>query len=107
MNFEGVIKAVGKKMVVDFEDISSEVTHRGAKGRIREQRIVTDYLTKYLPSKIGIGTTEIVSSDDQISHETDIVLYDKFTTPYLLKEECYQIFPIECVYGVLEVKSYL
>ncbi|MDB6024826.1 MAG: hypothetical protein JWM68_1049 [Verrucomicrobiales bacterium] len=107
MNFEEVINAVGKKMVVDFDDISSNVTHRGAKGRIREQRIITDYLEKYLPGNIGIGNGEIVASNGVVSQESDIILYDKFTTPFLLKEECYQVFPIECVYGVLEIKSNL
>ena len=94
-------------MLVDFEDISSQVTHRGAKGRIREHRIVTDYLEKYLPGNIGIGNGEIFSTEGEVSPETDIVLYDKFSTPFLLKEESYQVFPVECVYGVVEVKSHL
>ena len=107
MDIESVIRGVGKRMLVDFEDISSQVTHRGAKGRIRERRIVTDYLEKYLPGNIGIGNGEIFSITGEVSPETDTVLYDKFSTPFLLKDECYQVFPVECVYGVVEVKSYL
>src|ERR1039457_6965713 len=105
MDIESVIRGVGKRMLVDFEDISSQVTHRGAKGRIRERRIVTDYLEKYLPGNIGIGNGEIFSITGEVSPETDTVLYDKFSTPFLLKDECYQVFPVECVYGVVEVKS--
>jgi uncharacterized protein DUF6602 len=107
MDLENIFRGIGKRMLADFDDISSEVTHRGAKGRIRERRIVTDYLDKYLPGNIGIGAGEVVSADGQVSPEIDIVMYDKLATPYLLRDECYQIFPAECVYGVVEVKSYL
>jgi hypothetical protein len=103
MDIESIFRGIGKRMLADFEDISSQVTHRGAKGRIREQRIVIDYLEKYLPGNIGIGTGEIFSTAGEISPETDIVLYDKFSTPFLLKEENYQVFPVECVYGIIEI----
>ena len=94
-------------MIIDFEEISAQVTHNGAKGRIREKKIVSNYLEKYVPGNIGVGNGEIIATNGEISSETDIVLYDKLTTPYLLKEDSYQIFPIECVYGVVEVKSNL
>lgn len=107
MEIEQIFRGIGKKMIIDFEEISAQVTHNGAKGRIRERKIICDYLDKYLPGNIGVGNGEIIASNGEISSETDIVLYDKFSTPYLLKEEAYQIFPVECVYGVIEVKSHL
>jgi hypothetical protein len=34
MELENIFRRIGKRMLADFEDISSQVTHRGAKGRI-------------------------------------------------------------------------
>lgn len=107
MNLENVLRSINKKMLIDFDDISSEIEHRGAKGKVRERELVTEFLGKYCPSNIGLANGEIISSDDQISPETDITLFEKNSTPFLLIKEGYQVFPIECVYGAIEVKSFL
>jgi len=107
MNLENIFRSINKKMLLDFEGISSEIGHRGAKGKVREKDIITEYLEKYVPGNIGIANGEIISVDGHTSPETDIVFYAKNSTPYLLKKEGYQVFPIECVYGVVEVKSHL
>lgn len=107
MNLEKIFGSINKKMLIDFDEISSEIEHRGSKGKVRENEIIKEFLTKYCPSNIGLCDGEIVSTDDQISPQTDVVLYEKNTTPALLTKEGYQVFPIECVYGVVEVKSFL
>lgn len=107
MNLENVFRAINKKMILDFQEISSEIEHRGSKGKVREIEIVYEYLSKYVPGNIGIANGEIISTNDQVSNEIDIILFEKNSTPYLLKKEGYQIFPIECVYSVIEVKSFL
>jgi hypothetical protein len=107
MNLENVFRSINKKMLIDFDEISAEITHRGAKGKVRELEILKEYLSKYVPGNIGIANGEIISVEGHTSSETDIVLYEKNSTPYLLKKEGYQIFPIECVYAVIEVKSHI
>jgi hypothetical protein len=107
MNVDDVFRGIKGKMLIDFDQISNQVEHRPSKGKIRENEIINEFLVKYLPSNIGISNGEIISVDNQVSRETDIVLYEKGSTPYLLKTESYQVFPIECVYGVIEVKSFL
>lgn len=107
MNLENVFKGINKKMLIDFEEISSEIEHRLSKGQVRELEIVNEFLTKYVPGNIGIAHGEIISTDGLISPETDIILHEKFSTPFLLKKEGYQVLPIECVYVVIEVKSFL
>jgi len=106
MDLEQVFKAINKKMLIDFEEISSQINHRGAKGKVRENDIILDYFKKYIPGNIGIANGEIVATDGSISPETDIILYEKYMTPLLMKEN-YQVFPNECIYGVVEVKSKL
>jgi hypothetical protein len=107
VDLEKVFRAINRKMLIDFEEISAAIKHRGAKGRVREQEIVTEYLSKYIPGNIGLANGEIISADGQVSSETDIILFERNTTPYLLTKESYQVLPIECVYGVIEVKSRL
>lgn len=107
MNLEQTFKGIKDKMLIDFNDISSQVTHRGSKGKIREREIVKEYLEKYLPGNIGIANGECISTDGRVSPECDVILYEKNTTPYLIHKDGYQVFPIECVYGVIEIKSKL
>lgn len=105
--FEYVFRGIKEKKLIDFNDISSAISHRGAKGRVREIEIVTEYLQRYLPGHIGVANGECVATDGAVSPECDIILFEKNSTPYLVHKEGYQVFPIECVYGVIEVKSRL
>lgn len=107
MNLEQTFKGIKDKMLIDFNEISSQVTHRGSKGSIREREVIKEYLEKYLPGNIGIANGECISTDGTVSPECDIILYEKNTTPYLIHKDGYQVFPIECVYGVIEIKSKL
>ena len=107
MNLENVLRSINKKMLIDFDEISSEIEHRGSKGKVREKEILKEFLTRYCPCNIGLSDGEIISTDDQVSPQTDITLFEKNSTPALLTKEGYQVFPIECVYGVMEVKSFL
>jgi hypothetical protein len=66
-------------------------------------------LRTYLPPKIGIGTGFIVSGGDsaQQSPQCDIILYDSLNNAPLYKSDAWSIYPIEMVYGVIEVKTTL
>ena len=44
---------------------------------------------------------------DVQSRQVDIIIHDKFLTPYLVDMKDTKIVPIESVYGVVEVKSTL
>ena len=107
MNLEQTFKGIKDKMLIDFTEISSQVKHCASKGSIREREVIKEYLEKYLPGNIGISNGECISVDGTVSPECDIILYEKNTTPYLIHKDGYQVFPIECVYGVIEVKSKL
>lgn len=107
MKLENVFNSVAEKLAIDFKYISSQVEHRISKGHIREIELVEQFLIPYLPYGIGIGHGEIVSTDGQVSSESDIVLYDKRSCPVLIQKTGYQVFPIELVYAVIEVKSNL
>lgn len=100
-----VLAAAAREMQADFE-MSSAIQHRGSKGTVREDKLLT-FLQKYLPKNVAVaGSSEVVSADGQTSGQMDIVIYDPAAPP-LFHEEGYRILPAECVYAVIEVKSKL
>jgi uncharacterized protein DUF6602 len=107
MKLSKVIDSISTRLKDDFKNLSAEINHRGAKGSVREQMVVTEFFEKYTPSKIAIGRGEIVSTDGQVSNECDVVFYDRLECPVFFESESYKVFPAETVYGVAEVKSKL
>lgn len=77
-------------------------------GEIRETYLRT-FLEKWLPEIYGVGNGYIVNRERKSSEQSDIVIYDKGTTPkyYLDEEHNRRIFPLGNVYGVIEAKSTL
>jgi hypothetical protein len=80
--------------------------HRGELGRITEE-IIKGVLERTLPKRFSIGTGIIINSNGGVSTQTDIVIYDNFFNSPLLTEYGVRVFPVECVYATIEVKSVL
>ena len=106
-SLEETLESVGQKMVVDFDELSRQVKHRGLRGRIREITVVRDFLSPRLPKQLELATGEIVSSDGSVSRQMDVVVFDGLKCPVFLKAEEVHILPVEGVYAVIEVKSKL
>ncbi|MBU1220268.1 hypothetical protein KKF34_06970 [Myxococcota bacterium] len=92
--------------------IRSVVLHNGEKGRALEW-VVDELLKKSIPQKYGIGTGFIVWLEDhvnnivKISSQMDIIIYDKENGIPIIDAGAFQIFPIECVFAIVEVKTEL
>ena len=111
--FESLIKSKIEKFYNDYIDLSRQIfvneegtlIHPGEFGTYRE-KIIKSLLQPFLPSRLDIGSGFIITAKDNISTQCDIVIYDKANTPVIETEE-QRFFPIECVVGVIEVKSKL
>ena len=89
-------------------DLSGHVRHSPTKGTVRENDLRKFLSEGRLPSKYGLGSGEVVGRvRDETSRQCDIIIYDKLNGVALLADENTQIFPIDCVYGIIEVKSSL
>lgn len=55
---------------------------------------------------MSIGSGFIITSNEKISTQCDLIIYDKNVTPLIENEE-QRFFPIECVVGIIEAKSKL
>lgn len=79
----------------------------GSRGTVREN-ILREFLAEErLPAKYGIGSGEIVGRVRDVSNQSDIIIYDKLNGVTLLYDETTKVFPIDSVYGIIEVKSAL
>lgn len=88
------------------EQVNSLIDHPGEKGRAAEH-IVRGMIRVLLPKKFSIGSGFIVTSDDKRSAQLDIVLFDETVNAPLSLVGDIGVFPVECVYAAIEVKSYL
>lgn len=102
--FEGYLL----RLRVDAEYFSRLTDHNPELGRLNETHLVS-LLREVLPQKIGIGTGFIASGGDcpRKSPQCDIILYDALNNVPLYTSDAWSIYPIEMVYGVIEVKTTL
>lgn len=91
---------------IEKEFFSSLTSHPGEIGRLNETHLVR-MLRRYLPAKFGIGTGFLASGgkDGTMSPQCDIIIYDALNNAPFYSSEAWQIYPIEMVYGVIEVKT--
>ena len=105
MNVRNLFHQVSVQMRAKF-DATKEVRHRLGAGTNREG-IIEEHLREVLSDRYALGKGEVVTAENRRSGECDIVLYDGSRCPKLLVRPDYAIFPIESVFGVIQVKTTL
>jgi len=74
---------------------------------MEREDVLEKFLIPLLPEQIGIGRGEIRASNGQWSKQEDLILYDKLSCPRLFVGSRSQVFPVESVGAVIEVKTRL
>lgn len=82
------------------------IHHAGDRGAERED-ILEEFLQPLLPESIGIGRGEVRATNGIWSRQEDLILYDKLNCPRLFVGSRSQVFPVESVGAVIEVKTAL
>lgn len=98
------------QMIVDYER-TKDIKHPRDLGDSRET-LLRRFLTGsgYLPRKYSVSdlSVRVASQTGHISNEVDIAIYDSGDLITLMKRQgVYEVYPIESVYGVIQVKSNL
>lgn len=106
MDWEKLFEASSSKMKLRLAEIRAALNHRGLKGCANEA-ILSEWLEQYLPRNISVCTGEIIDSDGNRSRQSDVIVFDTATAPRFLTSGDTNVLPIECVYSVFEVKTYL
>jgi hypothetical protein len=85
-------------------EATRRVRHRGVQGSMRETQ-VRRILSMYLPKRIELKTGQIESASGEQSRQQDCILLDGLhTVPFLIYGD-EGTFPIETVFGTVEIKS--
>jgi hypothetical protein len=111
-----IYKTIFSRKIENFKNIFSEdgekifkqrgrLIHPGEFGKYREE-ITKDLLRFILRPSVKVSDGFIITSDDDISTQNDIIIHDANLMP-LLAENIVKMFPIEDVYAFVEVKSTL
>ena len=106
MDTRTLFQTISQKMRADFK-ASAQVKHPGSKGTIRENYLRNFLDNGRLPTKYGVGTGEVVGRVRDTSGQCDVIVYDRLNGVTLLYDETVQVFPVDCIYGIIEVKSAL
>jgi hypothetical protein len=88
--------------------LTATLPHKGERGRNDEERVRT-FLAKVLPRRFSVGTGFLVCSNPTVpvSRQLDVVVFDEIHNSPLHRELAAYVFPIEMVYGTVEVKGFL
>lgn len=106
MDTKRLFQNISQKIQADFK-ASAQIVHSGSKGTVREL-FLCDFLRERLPQRCGVGSGEIVArTRNTSSRQCDVIVYDKLNGVVLFSSDKVQVYPVDCVYGIIEVKSAL
>jgi hypothetical protein len=100
-----IFQMAAQKLRQDFSALGV-VPHSGLKGD-EAAKLVRDFLNDHLPKRFAAGSGFIIDRRDNVSRQTDVVIYDAMNCPVYRASEAAGIFPADNVAAVVEVKSRL
>lgn len=100
-----IFALASRKLRQDFEELRM-VPHSGVKG-MESEGLLRDFLNAHLPMRFRATAGFIIDHDDQVSAQTDIILYDALNCPLYRASEDSAIVPNDNVAAIVEVKSLL
>ena len=89
-----------------FTNNENNLIHPGEFGMYRES-IARKFLKSFTPANLEIDQGFLINSNDEISTQCDIIVFNPKYTPLLKNSELQRFFPVETVCSVGEVKSIL
>jgi hypothetical protein len=107
-SIRGYYSALQEQFKLQSRVLTDVLPHAGERGRNDEERF-REFLARILPRKYSVGSGFVVCSDVSVSvsSQTDVVLFDEFHNSPLHKELTAHVYPVEIVYGTVEVKGRL
>jgi hypothetical protein len=92
--------SVYNKLEADVLSFNRKLPHAGLVGSENENAIA-DVIRQFLPPKFGVDVNALVIDRfGKVSKQIDIVIYDATQASFFRK-----VYPVEIVYGVIEVKT--
>ncbi len=101
-----LLTEAAKKLRREFELIRATNPHAGDKGEETEE-ILREFLNHHLPQRFRAAEGIIIDNANQISRQTDVIVYDALASPVYRYSKKTLILPVDTVAAVIEVKSRL
>jgi hypothetical protein len=89
-----------------YDEASKKLRHSGEFGMYREV-VCKQFLRYFTPRSLDIASGFVITPNDEISTQCDIIVFDLNNTPLIQTDDRQKFFPIETVITVGEVKSIL
>ncbi len=94
------------KHMINLYHLSSQITHPGIKGKIREEALLVEILRNFLPFGAELNTDQIITDcEGSQSQEVDGVVYAKSVLSPLILSVNNLFIPIESILYTFEMKS--
>jgi hypothetical protein len=100
-----IFREASKKLRQDLER-AQNIPHEGEKGRTVENYLKM-FLKEHLPKRFDVSSGFILDQQDNVSGQTDVIVYDASNCPVLETFEDNLIIPSDNTAAVIEVKSNL
>ncbi len=101
-----LLKSAAEQLRNEFNTIRKTVPHYGEAGE-EVEKIVIEFLNNYLPKRFRASSGFILDSNNQISRQCDVIVYDQLLSPIYRASNNALILPNHHVAAVVEVKSKL
>lgn len=106
IDIEEIFRASTRVLEAKLSSIRAAFHHGGMKGAAVEASI-KHLLEEILPGNLAVGSGIIIDAELNASRQVDIVIYDRASTPTFFSTDGLSLFPVECVYFAIEVKTVL
>ncbi|OHX38467.1 hypothetical protein BJL95_09220 [Methylomonas sp. LWB] len=98
---------IAREMRVKSTSIRRDfATHHLSAGENRED-LVRAFLTEHLPKRFGVESGMVISHEGRFSNQADLVVVDALNNSPLYGTSRNQLWPVEAVYSLLEIKTTL
>jgi hypothetical protein len=95
-----------RRLKNEFDYVRGTNPHSATKGSEAE-KVLREFLNKHLPQRFRSTTGILIDTNNALSKQTDVIIYDALSSPvYRFSEEA-MILPVDTVASVIEVKSRL
>jgi hypothetical protein len=106
MDIAKIFDEISIQMRSDIDKARTALTHPGLKGLSFEESF-RKFMKAYLPNSLNVSTGILFDSKGNTSRQLDIIISDSLKTPIYFKSGDLRVIPVECAYGVIEIKAYL
>lgn len=107
MTMHDYLADIGREMSRKSESIRRDFRKHNLSSGENLEDIVRDFLIHHLPKRFGIKSGLVISHDDKFSNQADLLIVDEQNNAPLYPDLENQIWPVESVYALIEVKARL